>query len=89
MNALDAIPVSVPSQLSLRDLLLESFPPGSDLRKGLRMGTFYCHYGELLRRRKGEIGVSNIGISDEEFELKMNLLLKNIPENILEFLNGE
>jgi len=86
MNALNAIPVAVPSQIAFRDFLKKNFSTDSLMGIGIRVGTFYCHYGELLRRREGDPEISDIGISNTQFEEKMGKLLENAPFELLTFL---
>lgn len=83
----NAIPVNVVPQIAFRDFLKERFDPTSDIYKGIQIGTFYCHYGELLKRRSGDPEVSNQLISDEDFEEKMSRLLQNVPDDIREFVH--
>jgi len=83
----NAIPVQVPDQLELRDFLKERFPDDSDIMRGMRLGTFYCHYGELLKRRDNDPDVSDAVISNEEFEAKMSNLLRDIPNDVREFVH--
>ena len=70
----EAIPVIVEKQLIIRDFVKSEV--SGDLFIGFKLGTAYCHLGELLRRKAGDPEVSNQGISDKEFEEKMFKLLE-------------
>jgi len=89
MDGLTAIPVEVPSQIALRDFLKNHFDTDSDMMNGIRLGAFYCHYGELIKRRRGDVEISNVGIPNTEFEQKMFDLLEDVPQEVLDFINQE
>ena len=88
MNALDAIPVKVPSQIQLKNFLRERCSSDPAMFEGLRLGVFLCHFGELLRRREGDPEISNIGITDELFEEKMAYLLQNTSTDVVEYIHS-
>ncbi len=87
MDGTNAIPVKVNPQIVLRNFLRTACPAGTDLGVGLEIGTYYCHFGELLKRKEGDPEISNVGITNEDFESKMTKLLLDAPAEIVNFIS--